>query len=278
VRHEEASAWEMLRQLEIDTRETAEARKAAEDAARDALRLKDRVERERVDLERRRKAILEKTAADAQTAVREAREQARAIIADLRQRGADRSVETHHATEALGAMDRDLAAIRERLDNRPTARPAVAFHPSVGDAVRVVRFGQKGTVIERGAGDEVTVAVGALKMKLAASDLEPAAPGPAAPQRAPGQGIQTQKAATTASELKLIGMRVEEATEALDKYLDDALLSGIPEARIIHGKGTGALKNAVWEWLRGHHAIRSFRIGADGEGGSGATVVQFTGS
>lgn len=83
-----------------------------------------------------------------------------------------------------------------------------------------------------------------------------------------------QKAAAVSAELKLIGLRVEEAIQELDKYLDDALLSGIDEVRVIHGKGTGALKNAVWEWLRNHHAVQSYRIGGDGEGGAGATIVQ----
>ena len=76
-------------------------------------------------------------------------------------------------------------------------------------------------------------------------------------------------------ELMLRAMRVEEAQPLLDKYVDDAYAAGIGQARIVHGRGTGALRKAVWEFLRGHPAVASVRLGEMEEGGEGATVVTF---
>nr|MDQ2732875.1 Smr/MutS family protein [Armatimonadota bacterium] len=212
-------------------------------------------------------------AADAQEAVREARDQARLLLADLRAR-AERGTGTHEALEGLGAMDRQLSEVRQKIQHRPASLTPVHFKPVVGTSVNVVRFGQRGMVVEEGPGDEVMVAVGSLKMRLAPSELEPASAPHPGPARAPAHQLRMQKAEAVPQELRLLGMRAEEAVSVLDKYLDDALLAGMPTVRIIHGKGTGALKAAVWGWLKGHHAIQSYRIGGDGEGGSGATIVE----
>jgi DNA mismatch repair protein MutS2 len=87
--------------------------------------------------------------------------------------------------------------------------------------------------------------------------------------------LASAKTASVSTELKLIAQRVEQALINLDKYLDDAYLAGLSSVRIIHGRGTGALKKAVWEFLGNHHAVESFRLGERNEGGAGATIVQF---
>lgn len=273
IGQDELSAWEMLRQLETDQKEAAEKRREAERDAREAARLLDRQRKELADLDRKRRDIIGKAAGDAQEAVREARDQARLILSDLRTR-VERGTGTHEAMEGLGAMDRQLSEVRKKIEQRPAALTPVHFKPVVGTPVNVVRFGQRGMVVEAGPGDEVMVAVGSLKMRLAPSELEPASAPHPGPARAPAHQLQMQKAESIPQELKLLGMRAEEAVSALDKYLDDALLSGMPSVRIIHGKGTGALKHAVWEWIKGHHAVQSYRIGGDGEGGAGATIVE----
>jgi len=80
-------------------------------------------------------------------------------------------------------------------------------------------------------------------------------------------------ARTVASSLDLRGARVEEALEVLDRYLDDASLAGLEQATIIHGLGTGALRDAVRDYATGHSLVKSWRAGGRGEGGDGATVV-----
>lgn len=97
---------------------------------------------------------------------------------------------------------------------------------------------------------------------------------------APGLGsgtirMESEKARTIMTELDMRGMRVDEALARVDKYLDDAVLSGLPRARIIHGKGTGALREAVRGELRQDRRVASIRPGEAGEGGDGVTVVSF---
>ena len=86
--------------------------------------------------------------------------------------------------------------------------------------------------------------------------------------------LQTSKASLISSELDLRGLTVEEALEKVDKYLDDALLAGLSRCRIIHGKGTGALRSAVRAQLENHPQVKAFRFGAPGEGGDGVTVAE----
>jgi len=87
--------------------------------------------------------------------------------------------------------------------------------------------------------------------------------------------MESEKARTIMTELDMRGMRVDEALARVDKYLDDAVLSGLPRARIIHGKGTGALREAVRGELRQDRRVASIRPGEAGEGGDGVTVVSF---
>jgi DNA mismatch repair protein MutS2 len=88
------------------------------------------------------------------------------------------------------------------------------------------------------------------------------------------QAIARAKAQTVSSELKLIAQRVEQALENLDKYIDEAFAAGLPQVRVIHGHGTGALRTAVWQYLKGHPAVESYRLGEQSEGGAGATIVK----
>jgi DNA mismatch repair protein MutS2 len=83
-----------------------------------------------------------------------------------------------------------------------------------------------------------------------------------------------QLRSTLSPEVQLLGLRAEEALEALDRYMSDACMAGISPLRVVHGKGTGALKKVVWDYLQGHPHVGSFRLGEEGEGGGGVTVVQ----
>ena len=106
--------------------------------------------------------------------------------------------------------------------------------------------------------------------KPVAAEAETSKPRPAA-------GVATPDAAPPAAELKLIGMRVEPALDELDLYLDRALLAGLEQVRVVHGHGSGRLREAVREHLRHHPAVASHRAGRKSEGGNGATVVTLAG-
>ena len=133
-----------------------------------------------------------------------------------------------------------------------------------------------------------------MRISVATEDLDPVSPGPAAVDddltigrnaritRSSGLGrdgggiarLQLERARTVASSLDLRGARVDEALASLDRYLDDAALAGLDQVTIIHGLGTGALRDAVRERAGGHPLVASFRAGERGEGGDGATIVK----
>jgi DNA mismatch repair protein MutS2 len=141
-----------------------------------------------------------------------------------------------------------------------------------GDYVQLKSIGQYGYVLEdpNNQGD-VMVQIGAARLSVNREQLVPARIKPEKPQRY--QQTFLEKARHISPEIDLRGKYAEEALEELDKYLDDAALAGIEKVRIIHGKGTGALRRAIRSHLQNHHFVSEFRDGAIAEGGFGVTVI-----
>ena len=147
----------------------------------------------------------------------------------------------------------------------------------VGDRVYVPGLQAEGEVTDVDEEEnEVEVQVGSFRLRLPRERVEfRSRPEPVAPQ---GGGVSAPAKAPVRSEIDLRGMTVDEMLPVLEKYIDDAYLAGTPYVRIIHGKGTGALRRAVREFLRDHPLVASYRPGEPNEGGDGVTVVKFVGS
>ena len=141
-----------------------------------------------------------------------------------------------------------------------------------GDEVKVLSFGQKGTLLEKLSKTEWSVQIGMLKMKLDESDLEFVKPE----KQKQTVSVNSIRGRDTnvKLELDLRGERYEDAIMRTEKYLDDALLSNYPRISIIHGKGTGVLRQAIQQFLKNHSRVKSYRFGEAGEGGHGVTVVE----
>jgi DNA mismatch repair protein MutS2 len=145
--------------------------------------------------------------------------------------------------------------------------------------VRVADWERPATVVEAVGKDRALVAVGSFQVEVPLADLYPAEPHPLPPPLA-GEGVRVlrvRKQMAVPEEIMLIGKTVAEATADLDKYLDDAAVAGREEVRIVHGKGTGALRKGVHAYLKGHPVVESFRKAEDSEGGDGATVARLKG-
>ena len=145
--------------------------------------------------------------------------------------------------------------------------------------MRVRSLNLNGTVhtLPNAKGD-LTVQMGILSSTVNIRDLEllPDAPDAYTKKSASGTGkIKLSKSATVSAEVNLIGKTSSEAIAILDKYLDDALLAHIPSVRIVHGKGTGALRNAVWQHLKNLSYIGEYHLGEYGEGDAGVTIASF---
>jgi len=142
-----------------------------------------------------------------------------------------------------------------------------------GQSVHLRAYRQRGTVLEEVAADgTVAVQLPVGKVRVLASQVHPAVP-----EAEPAAVAATVPAVEELPlELNLLGARVEEAVSRAEKYLDDAFLAGAPRVRIVHGKGTGALRRAIAELLRAHPLVEHFSLAEASEGGSGATVVELT--
>ncbi len=223
--------------------------------------------------------------------LRKANEEAREIIQDAKD-FADESIRKYNKWMKDGDMTRDMekerGALRERLGEanskltqKQTENKKVhkASEFKLGDSVQVISLNLKGTVssLPNDKGD-LYVQMGILRSQVNIKDLqlldEPEVSGPNLKKTGSGQ-IKMSKSATIRPDINLIGKTVDEALPLLEKYLDDAYLSHLPQVTVIHGRGTGALKNAVHSYLKKVKYVKSFRIGEFGEGDHGVTIVEF---
>ncbi|MCU5745703.1 endonuclease MutS2 [Staphylococcus sp. SQ8-PEA] len=198
------------------------------------------------------------------TATREADE----ILKELRemrdQKGAD--VKEHELIDKKKALEDQYEEKSIKKDVKKKKWDAIR----VGDEVKVLTYGQKGSVIELVDSEEAVVQMGIIKMKLPLKDLEKTKKEKPQPQRM----VKRHNRQNVKMELDLRGYRYEEALVELDQYLDQAVLSNYEQVYIIHGKGTGALQKGVQKHLKRHKSVSSYRNGMPSEGGFGVTVAQ----
>lgn len=245
--------------------------------------LKDELKTKSDRLDERRDKIL-----------RKANEEAAAILKDAKEY-ADQTIKTmnkHGMT--VKELEKQRSAIRDKMNKRQEKLSVQAAKPKahkahdisefkVGTHVRVLSMNLIGTVTAPPSPKgEITVQMGSLSTKTKINNLEilvgykDPEEAKKTPKGAGGSGkIKMSKAASISHEINLLGLTVDEAVAKLDKYLDDAYISRIPQVRIVHGKGTGALRNGVTAYLRGVPYIKSFRLGEIGEGDTGVTIVDF---
>ncbi len=145
------------------------------------------------------------------------------------------------------------------------------FHP--GDDVLVKSYGQQGTLLRKDKNHTWDVQIGILKMQIEESDLEKSKPAKQDKSQYQAHVSRTHSAGMSPT-LDLRGHRYEEAMTEVDRYIDSALLAGYPSVTIIHGKGTGALRKGVTEYLKRNPRVKSFGYSAPNAGGDGSTVVK----
>jgi len=255
---------------------------AREDRVRASAELvRAREERERLQ------ELVRQADTDRREAVRKAKEKAAGIISSLRVKmremddAARRPVDKGVALAEAKKVGAEALALVNELRADEITEPARTVDISAihaGDTVRVYRHNKLGKVLDvkRDKG-LVVVQLDSMKVTLKADEIEPAAGAKAGPKKAVQVTVsrESEEGAGPGVEVNLIGMRVEEALDKLDKYLDDCLMSGVRSVRIIHGRGTGALRKAVAEALRGHRRVSSFRHATFEEGGDAITIAEF---
>ncbi|MBC2286630.1 endonuclease MutS2 [Listeria farberi] len=270
---ESADLNDMISSLEekrnLAEREYEEARELARGA--DAL-LKD-LQKEITNYYQQKDKLLEQANEKAAGIVEKAETEAEEIIHELRamQLNGAAGIKEHELIDAKTRLGKAKPkTINKTIPQAPKQKPHVFQE---GDNVRVLSLGQKGTLLNKISDKEWNVQIGIIKMKIKTTDLEYIQP-----EKPKKQRIITSVhsgGSPAKSELDLRGERYEDALQKVDKYLDEALLAGYPQVAIIHGKGTGALRTGVTEYLKNHRMVKSIRFGAAAEGGNGVTIVEF---
>lgn len=231
--------------------------------------------------------------------IRDAREQAQKILRDAKDT-ADQTIRQINKLASDSGLNKELEAERSRLRSKlqdvdaslslkkDSAQPTKQIDPKklkLGDGVKVLSMNLNGTVssLPNAKGD-LYVQMGILRSLVNVSDLEllneqsvsgPTMGGSSKKAGSGSSGTRISKSFSISPEVNLIGMTTDEAIPQLDKYLDDAYLAHLPQVRVVHGRGTGALKNAVHKHLKKLKYVKEFRLGAFGEGDSGVTIVFF---
>lgn len=244
-------------------------------------KLRNELQRKQENIDQRRDKLL-----------KDANDKAAAILQEAKDY-ADETIKNFHkfgkANISIKDMEQQRSKLREKIDSaqakstaKSTEKPkrkvkAEKLH--IGDRVRVLSLNLDGTVSTLpNARGELFVQMGMLRSQVNLNDLEyiGEAEQPYAAKSTSGSGkIRMSKSSLVSTEINLIGMTVDEAMGHLDKYLDDAYLAHVPSVRIVHGKGTGALRNAVHQQLKRSKYVKSFRLGTFGEGDAGVTIVEF---
>lgn len=223
--------------------------------------------------EERKEALDKKAKEKARKIVDEAKREAEAIIAELREmrKNADQVVKEHELIEARKRLEEATPLEDNKVLKKAAQVKARAQNLVVGDEVKVLSYGQRGTLLEKVSNTEWVVQMGILKMKISDSDLEYIKPEKEPVLRT--AGVKNRNSHVKL-ELDLRGERYEDAIVRTEKYIDDALLSNYGRVSIIHGVGTGALRQGIQSYLKKHKRVKSFRFGEAGEGGLGVTVVE----
>ncbi len=258
----------MISSLEDSQKQAELDRQGASDLRKEAESLKKDLETQLEKFEKQRERLFEEAEQKAAEEVEKAQEQAKRIIHDLRtfQKGA---VKEHQLIDAQKQLEDAKPELRS---SKPKPKKAQAKTYEPGDEVKVISFNQKGHIVEKVGKNEYQVQLGIMKMTVKENDLEAIKSKPAV-ERKPFVTVRGNNSQVK-TELDLRGKRYEDAQMEVERYIDDALLAGYHQVSIIHGKGTGALRKGVHEWLKRHSRVKNLRMGGMNEGGGGVTVVE----
>lgn len=243
--------------------------------------LKQQLKNKQEKLDESRDAILRKAKEEANQILQEAKDTADEAIRNFNKYGTTRPSIQEMEKQRTNIREKMAANEKKSSKGKDTAiyNPKVRKKLHIGDSVKVLSMNLTGTVhsLPNAKGD-LFVQMGILRSQVNIKDLvliEDAAPGSKKYAKTGAGKLKMSKSASVSTEINLIGKTVDEAIALLDKYLDDAYLAHLPSVRIVHGKGTGALRSAVQSHLKRQSYIKSFHLGEFGEGDAGVTIAEF---
>lgn len=269
---------DVLSDMEFDRRKAKEERELSKQMLSEATDIKNKIDDEQRKLESKKGEILFKAKKEARDILLEAEEQANEIIKELTLLKKEKSKNDRNKKaeenrsklkKSISEIQKDLVIPDKEIQNQ--LRPEEIM---VGSTLYIPSLDQDATVLAKpDKKGNVYVQSGIVKLTIHISKLEKTEKEKKAQKIIVNSRVKS-KSQTISSEINLLGNTVDEAVNTLDKYLDDAYLAGIAEVRIVHGKGSGALRAGVHQYLKNHPHVKSYRLGIFGEGDTGVTIVE----
>lgn len=222
-----------------------------------------------------REKELQKGQKKANELVEKAQEEAEKIISELRNMqlsGGQQGIKEHEFIQARSSLA-NLKAEAPLAKNKVLKKAKAKKMLKAGDEVISATYGQRGILLAKSGKENWQVQMGILKMNLPESDLTQVAPLEEPKRRI--IKVKSASASHVSPQLDLRGKRYEEALAEVDQYLDAAILAGYPQVTLVHGKGTGALRQGITEYLKNHRSVAKFEFAPSNQGGNGATIVHF---
>jgi F0F1-type ATP synthase membrane subunit b/b' len=271
---------DLISDMEYNRIKAREERQKVQKHLEDIEKLREELMYKENRLESERHRILQKAREEARRVLRQAKEEADDIIRELNKlaqesaaRERNREIERHRRNLKLKLEELDRQLTPEEMYSR--AGQISANDIRLGETVYVSTLNQKGQVLTLPDENEtVMIQVGIMKVEAKLSDLRRTEENESFRNFQASGKKPSPRIESITPEMDLRGQTVDEALVSIDKYLDDAFLSGLREVTLIHGKGTGALRDGIHQYLRRHPHVNTFRLGKYGEGESGVTVVE----
>ncbi len=244
--------------------------------------LKTSLESKQAKIEQSRSNIIRKANEEAKQILQDAKDVADETIRTLQKAGISSSIKDLEKTRrnVRDKISEKNAKLSIQSSDKPEHKQLKPEQVKPGDRVRIVSMGLTGIVSSKpDKSGKLFVQCGIIRSQVSLSDLVPVAEetvtSSGSLQRTGSGKIKMSKSYSISTEINLLGKTVDEALSELDKYLDDAYLAHLPSVRIVHGKGTGALRKAVQDYLRRCKYVKTYRLGEYGEGDAGVTIAEF---
>ena len=278
VSQENIQFEDVLQAIERDRLETEQSRQEAEKLKTEIEKLKTDLSLDKDKTKEMRDKILQQAREEARDLLKNAKLESDLIISELRdistEVGKERNKRIQEAKDMLSSkIDEVDSSISRDVLNVKAKKPPKNL--KIGETVEVLSLNQTGEILSLpDDGGNVTVQIGIMKVNVHISTLRRSSSEANNKVEKKTRTMISSKSKTIKNEIDLRGRNIEEAILELDKYIDDSYMAGLKEIHIIHGKGTGALREGLQNYFRGHRLVKSHRVGKYGEGGMGVTVLE----
>ncbi|QRN86628.1 endonuclease MutS2 [Clostridia bacterium] len=276
ISEEELEISQMIQDLEEKRKQAHEMAEKTELLTLEVERLRSELENQERTYEEKHRVTMEKAYEEAEMVLVQAKRDAEELIKELKigMKQNSREAQMNAANQARDKLKNKKSVWSDKKESYRATRSGSNTKLKLGDTVQVLSLGQKGNVLtlpnNKG---EVQVQIGIMKTSVSVDDLQKTSSMEVKPERINQARMRSEKSKYISPEIDIRGCTSDEAYEVLEKYLDDAILAGLSNVRIIHGKGTGALQRFTTEYLKEHRSIQKYEMAEQNAGGSGVTIA-----